>query len=159
MAEIARYLLSVTVVDGVNRDSVIQYYIKAADAKAYFAAADTAARAATAIGVLIQRVLAITLAGALKWAVSGEFAQDDPRPIDDDVLRGNKLSFGLSSGGRGLTTTIPARNPAEYTQSADSLNISLTGGDGVQDWITQVEGYVVDQFNNPVVVTSGRVVD
>jgi len=159
MAEIARYILSITVIDGVNRESVIQYYVKSADAKAYMAAADTAARNATNLGVLINNVEALTLAGTMKWAISGEFLQDDPRPIADDVLRGNKLLFHLASGGRGLISTIPARDPTAYTQDADSLSIGLAAGDDVNTWVTQVNAYVVDAFGNSVVVTGGEIVD
>ena len=159
MAEIARYILSITVIDGVNRESVIQYYVKSADAKAYMAAADTAARNATNLGVLNNDVEALTLAGTMKWAISGEFLQDDPRPIADDVLRANKLLFHLASGGRGLISTIPARNPAAYTQDADSLSIGLAAGDDVNTWVTQVNAYVVDAFGNSVVVTGGEIVD
>lgn len=159
MAEVSRYLLSITAIDGVNRTSVIQYYVSAADGKAYVAAADAAARAASNVGLLILAVDGMTEMELIQWSLAAEFAQDSPGPMPDTILRGNKLSFTLRSGGRNLTSTIPGRDPASYTQAVDSLNVDLTAPPAMATFITAVNATVKDNFGNAVVATRGKVDD
>lgn len=159
MAEVARYLLSITAIDGVNRTSVIQYYVSAADGKAYVAAVDAAARALTQVGVLIQAVDGITEMELIQWALTAEFAQDSPGPLPDTILRGNKLSFTLRAGGRNITTTIPGRDPSAFVQAVDSLSIDLTTPAAMATFVSEVNDTVVDNFGNAVVVTKGKVDD
>lgn len=159
MAEVSRYLLSISLIDGVNRTSVVQYYVSPTDGKAYVAAADAAARAATSVGALILAVTEMTDMQPLSWALTAEFEQDSPGPIPDDILRGNKLSFTLRSGGRNITTTIPGRKTSAYTQAVDSLNVALDTPTAMDNFVTAVNATVKDLFGNAVIVTKGKVDD
>lgn len=159
MAEFIRAVVSITTMDGVLRPSVTSYYVALADAQAYWAAADDAARAATDVGLLISRYLAMTDAAFVSSNVGFEAINDPVTNPGDTVLRGNKLSFSARSGGRGLVTTIPARKTGTFTQSTDSLQISLTTPAAMAFFVTAVNNTVKDAFGNDVTLVAGSVVD
>jgi hypothetical protein len=159
VANFTRYVLSITFKDGVQRDSVVSYYVLPAEAKAYFAAADKAARDASALGVLATKVKAMTLMFPVQVSVSIEDVTDPVTIPAVTTLRGNKLAFAMRSGGRGLTTTIPGRDPASFEQGPDSLLVALDTPSAMDDFVLAVGGHVVDQFGNTVSIIEGRVVD
>lgn len=159
MAVFTRYILSVDFIDGVERHSIASYYVKAIEAQAYFAAANLAARQASALGVFAAKVEAMSLMFPVSVSVSIEDVTDPVVIPAVDVLRGNKLAFSMRSGGRGLTTTIPGRDPASYTQGANSLTVELTSPTAMDNYVLAVGGHVVDQFANSVSIIEGKVVD
>lgn len=159
MAAFRRYVLSMTFLDGVGRDSVVSFYVNAADAKEYFAAASNVLALATPLGNLVNAVEAMTLMYMQQVSVSVEDLTDPVPPIDDDVLRGNKLAFSLRSGGRGLTTTLPGRDPTKYAQFGNELEVDLTTPAEMAAYVDAVQTYAVDAFGNEIAITGGKVVD
>ncbi len=159
MALFTRYLLSVTLRDGVKRDSVVSFYVKDTEAQFYFDAADAAGRAATGIGILATRIEAMSDMVLVNVAVSIEDFTDPVTLPAVTVLRGNKLAFSMRAGGRGLTTTIPGRKAAAFVQGTNSLEVSLTTPTAMSNYVASVAAEVVDQFGNAAVITDGSVVD
>lgn len=159
MAVFTRYILSIDFIDGVERHSIASYYVKAAEAQAYFAAANLAARQASALGVLATKIEAMSLMFPVSVSVSIEDVTDPVIIPAVTTLRGNKLAFAMRSGGRGLTTTIPGRDPSTFTQGANSLIVDLTTPTEMNDYVLAVDGHVVDQFGNAVSIIEGKVVD
>lgn len=159
MAEIPQYLLEITYLDGVLRESVFQCYVSSADGKAYVAAADAAARAATNVGALITATNAMSEGAPIKWALKSQFLQDDPGAVPDNVLRNNKIVLHMKSAGRGLVLSVPARNPASFLQKEDSIELVLDDPTEMDTFITAVNARVKDQFGNAVVVKSANLND
>lgn len=159
MALFTRYILSMTFKDGVNRDSVVSYYVLPTEAKLWFAAADHTAKLATGLGSLVTAVVAETAMSLINTQVTVEELNDPVVLPADTILRGNKLTFALRAGGRGLTTTIPGRDPAGFTQDAGSLIIDLSTPAAMVAFQTALESHVVDAFGNAVTLMEGRVVD
>jgi hypothetical protein len=159
MAIFTRYIFSVTLRDGVSRDSVVSYYVLPAEAQFYFDAADQAGRLATGLGILGTRVQAMSDMALVSVSCSIEDLTDPVALPAVTVLRGNKLAFSTRAGGRGLTTTLPGRKPASFVQGANSLEVSLTTPTAMSNWVASIASETCDQFENPQVVESGSVVD
>ncbi len=128
MALINRWIASATYRDGVGRDSVVSIYVTESDAEEWINAMDETTRAATPIGVYFDKLDTMTAAALVSRTVTMQQVVDLPLNPADEVLRGNKLAVEFLSAGRGYVITIPARNPAAYTQKPDSLEVNLTSG-------------------------------
>lgn len=159
MAVNERYVLSITTQDGVLRPSVSSFYVGPTLAAAWLDAADAAARALTTVGLFIQAYLAMTDCAFVSATVGLEQQDDAPANPADSVLRGNKLSFSVRSGGRGLTFTIPGRKASSYSQGTDSLICALDTPSAMDTFVTRVEDVIQDAFGNPFVVRQVKVVD
>lgn len=139
MANYERAVASVTVVDGANRPSVVQVYVPLATAKLFWAAADKAARDATAIGVLFAKLAAVTAGVIQSTSVT---LIDETAPISipaETVLRGNKLVLALASGTDVYRLSIPARDATAYTPKADSIEVDFAAAGDLADFISQLE--------------------
>jgi len=159
LAEFIRYQVSVTTMDGVERPAVFQVFVSEADAKDYLDAIDDAARAATEVGILITRYLAMQDGAFVKTSVGIELLNDPVTVPANTVLRGNKLLFHIRSGGRGLTNSISARKAAAFTQTGHELDIDLAAPAAMLNFVAQYNAVVVDMFGNPVTILKGEVVD
>lgn len=162
MASIVRFFVSINMEDGLGRDCGSTFYINETDANAYTAAADDAARAATTVGVLVAKYAGLTLANLMGVSIGAEFLADPPplaSSIADTVLRGNKLRISTSAGGRGGDFSIPARNPANYTQDADSLIVSITTPTAMSQFVTAYQTVVENAFGFVSHIMGAKIVD
>lgn len=79
MAEVATYIASVQMGDSAKKLASASFIVSAADAAAYIAAANAAARASTDVGVLLDAALDISRAGTTgwkKWSIQADFLND-----------------------------------------------------------------------------------
>lgn len=139
MANFPGWTASITLRDGADRPSTVQFYVPEATAKLYFAAADKAARDATAIGLLFAAVL--TLTGMVEESRSVQVTDiTSPYTIPaETVLRGNKLVLGYLSGARSFTISFPGRDTTAYTPKADSIEVDFEDAGDLADFITLFE--------------------
>jgi hypothetical protein len=161
MAEsITRNFVSINCIDGVLRACGNTFYVSNEDMLAYAVAGDDAARAATQVGILITRYLLITDAALVSVSV-GEEVLADPAPsgLADTILRGNKLEFFRSAGGLKRSFEIPARKTGTFTQSANSLEIAVNAPTAMLNFVSQYNAVVLDLFENPCTILSGKIVD
>jgi hypothetical protein len=159
-ASFTRWVLSITLVDGAERTSVATFYVKQADAVAYNAAADDAARDATTLGQFIFKYTALTDMYTVAHQVGKEVVINPPPGFPaDDVLRGNKLSFSTKHGGLGSAFTVPGRDATSYTQMGASVNILLDSPTNMDDFVTAYNATIIDAFGNASTIISGKVVD
>jgi len=159
MAATDRWVASITLIDGVLRESVVSYYVAAADAQDYLAAAPGGARDATLIGVLFARTLGISDCAEVRQSVGLEQIQDTITNPADTVLRGNKLKFSYRAGASNYSFTIPGREAAGFTQAADSLNVSLTGPTAMTNFITAFEAVAKSIYGATPDITKIVIVD
>lgn len=153
MTNYPTWYASMTVRDGAQRPSTLSFRVPEATAKLYFAAADKAARDATAIGLLFAGFLTLTKGVEESRSVT---VRDETSPLvypDEDVLRGNKIVVGYLTGAQVAKITIPARDGTAFTQKEDSIEIDITAAGDFADWITLFEatalgpnGLAVDVF-------------
>lgn len=160
MPNIIKYVLSIDCIDGINRSCGSTFYVDQAKAEAYLSAADDTARGNTDVGLLITNYLAMTDAALVKSFVGLE-AQPATAPsgLADTILRGNKLSFQYSAGGRKNDFQIPARKTSAYTQSADSLNVSISTPSAMSTFVAKYAQVVVNPYGDPAVITAAKIVD
>lgn len=159
MAAYEEAYAEITTIDGVNRTSTTTWRVPIATAKTYLAAADRAARDATAIGLLFAAFLQCTLSSMQSRRVY-ILDKDAPiAPIADTVLRGNKLVVGYESGGKNYTFTIPARDGTAYTQNPNEPTVDITAAGDFADFITALESTVVGPNNIAVDVTKAYLND
>lgn len=155
-----RYFVSFDLKDGINRPCGNTFYISEASFQEYAAAADDAARAATDVGVFQAAYMAMTDANRYTTRVGIEdYLETLPAPLADTVLRGNKLEFGVYGGGVHRDFAIPARTPASYSQSPDSLDVSITTPAAMSAFVAAYDAVVVDAFGNSRGIVSAEIVD
>ncbi len=121
----------------------------------YNAAADDAARAATAAGVLIAATDALTL-GVRKSVTVGSRYVDNaaiPPVADDFVFPFDKFGVGFAADGENYVTSIPARNDAAVTMGEDGVSVTLADAGAVAAWVTAFEAIVVSEELAAVTVT------
>lgn len=159
MTNYPQWSAEITVRDGVGRDATVQFYVPEATAKLYFAAADKAARDATAVGQLFA---------AVKLCMSGSevsrkvWVQDLTAPVTnvaDDILRGNKIAVGYQAAGRNYTFTIPTRNASSYTQKTDSIEIDLGAAGDFADFVTAFNATCLSVNGTGATVTKAKLND
>lgn len=139
MANYPNWVASITFRDGADRPSTVQFYVPEATAKLYFAAADKAARDATAVGLLFAAVAKCT-SMVIESQTCSVIDVTSPYTLPaEDVLRGNKIVIGYLSGPRQFTLTIPGRDESSYTPKADSVEIDYEAAGDFADFITAFE--------------------
>lgn len=136
MAETATYIASVQVGDSAKKLGSASFIVSAADAKAYIAAADATARAATDVGLLLDAALDITRAslvsGWKKWSIQADFlntAFEYPVP-DDGIYISNKWKVTFSTTNAGIpaidTVYVPEYLVTGVVMSSDGISADLT---------------------------------
>lgn len=123
----------------------------------YLAAADDAARAATAAGLLIAAADALSLGVGVKVTVGTAFVDNlavPPTP-DDFVFPFDKLGISYRADGENYVSSIPARKNAAVTLGNDGISVILgaTGTAEVQDFVTQFESIVLSEENAAATIT------
>lgn len=159
MAYFIRPYATVTLRDGIGRESVWQAYVSQGTAQAYAAAADASARAATALGVLFTKLAAVTDMEVVSKGIGYMEINDAPGDPADSVLRGNKLQFFFNGSGRSFTMSVPGRKASAYEQQANSLQIALDSPTAMSDFIDAFNTNAKDINGSSVTITSAQVVD
>jgi hypothetical protein len=131
--------------------------VGAADARAYIAAANQAARDATKVGLLLDSLIDGTVAAGSdaykKWNVQSDFVNDAFTPPDEQDNTYNHNMWKVT----GLTTnagipaydsfTIPQRNEA-WLMESDGVHVDLTDTEPA-NLIVQVLDTGLSQFGTP----------
>lgn len=161
MADAPVYKAHLTIYDSAKKAGRVDLRVDATDGKAYVAAADTAARAATKVGLLLASVTAIIQnAGGIvyEWGLDAVFLQTTfayPLPADQ-IWRSNKLKVDYATTNNGLPAsgsfTIPARDPAEYTLESNGINVVIAGSPTteISDLLAQVVDTLVSSYGTVV---------
>jgi len=159
MAETATYIASVQVGDSAKKLGSASFIVAAADAQAYIAAANAAARAATDVGVLLLSALAISRADAVsgwkKWSIQADFLNtlfEYPEP-DDGIYISNKWKVTFSTTNAGIPAVDTVYVP-EYLVTGvvmDSNGISADLGDAPIDaFVTAFEATALSKYRTAV---------
>jgi hypothetical protein len=159
MANYERWTASLTVRDGANRPSTMQWYVPKATAQLYFAAADKSARDATAIGILFAKALAVTAGAEETRSVT---VVDESAPVtipSETVLRGNKLVIGFAAEADQYQQTVPARDATAYTPKADSIEVDFAASGDLADYITAFQATAIGKNGGSVTVNKAYVND
>lgn len=159
MAIITSYVATVSWVDGVKRPCSTSVYVNETDAKAWFAAADASARALTDVGVLMAAINQLSDATLVGMEVSCRDEQDTAVLPAETVLRGNKLFVSYGAAGRKFHITIPARDPDDYVQGADSLVVALDTPTAMNNFVTAFNSTARNIDGQVVAIDQIKVVD
>jgi len=128
-----------------NKVASVDHYVLAAAVTAYNAAADDAARAATAIGLLLAAENALTKGVSVQVLVG--FSYFDtlafPPAASEFAYPFDKIGVSFRADGENYVSSIPARvtDNAIIGISGDGININI--GAGVTD---EIEAYI-EAFN------------
>jgi hypothetical protein len=157
MAEVPVYTAKVTVGDSAKKFSTVGLRVDATDAKAWFAAADTAARAATKVGLLQAAIFNVMLSSQqYSFAVEGEMVNDAHvfPSLESNAFNSNKLnvSYRTTNAGlpRDLTFTIPQREPTSFEMESDGITVVLDDADEVADLVAQIIDTMVSSYGTAV---------
>jgi len=106
----------------------------------YLAAADDAARAATAAGQLVAAADDLSLGVGLKVTVGSAFVDDQavPPAAEDFVFPFDKFGVSFRADGENYVSSIPARNDANVTISSDGISVIVTD----PGWSAEVEAFI-----------------
>jgi hypothetical protein len=131
--------------DSANKYSEFAIRVGVADAQAYVAAANDAARLATDVGVLLNTVEILFLGGDTaveKRGVRYEAVNDGFTPVDPEaeIYNSNKLNVHYTAFvaglNRGFIVTIPQRDPADYVVNTDGITVTQGLGDAIDNFVT-----------------------
>lgn len=123
----------------------------------YNAAADDAARAATAAGLLIAAADDLSLGIGLKVIVGSAYVDNlavPPGP-DEFVFPFDKFGISFRADGENYVSSIPARDNSKVTVGGDGISVIL-GADGtaeVQEFVTQFESIVESEEHAAATIT------
>lgn len=128
MAEVLVPVAFVTLIDSKKKLSSMEFNISAASAKAYVAAADTAARAATQVGALIDAAAGMSRAAVVGYGVRYDVKSDTvatPAP-GSEIFHSQKLAVLHRAGIRNYAQNIPAWDPDAVTITGEDGSAALT---------------------------------
>jgi hypothetical protein len=135
MAEVAVYHASVQVGDSAKRLGSFTVRVSASSAKAYVAAADAAARAATVIGILLDDAFDLmdidAATGWKKYSVESSFISDAfAFPASDaDLYLSNKWKITYATTNAGIPVVESIYMPVRATDlpmESNGINLDLT---------------------------------
>ena len=169
MAEVESYRVSAQIWDSAGKKGSFSSRIGATDAKAFVAAADTAARATTKVWLLAKAALQMSADGidANHW-ITVEVSQQinntlaEQAPQADHFYRTNKWRVECQTTNGGLPASDVLYIPVRGTHVAMELDgITAANTDAfVIDLIAQVIDTALSKYNTPITaVTSVTVND
>lgn len=129
----------------------VDHYIPAAAVTAYNAAADDAARAATALGAFLAAENDLTKGVEYKVDVGFAYVQNAaiPPAVSAFVFAFDKVGVSFVGDGEYYTSSVPARDDANITLSSDGVTIDT--GAGASD---EVLAYIA-AFNTLILTEEG----
>lgn len=161
MAETGYFTCYTVIVDSANKQGRVDMRVDAVDAQAYVAAANTAARDATKVGLLIKSVENLQLHPTQNIYKRGldygflEIPFQKPA-ADDGVYRSNKLKNDIATNNAGIPATasftIPAYDPAVISMESNGVNVVISGLSitaEIQNLLNQVADTWVSIYNTP----------
>jgi len=106
----------------------------------YLAAADDAARAATAAGELIAAADALSLGVGVKVTVGAAFIDDTALPpaADQFVFPFDKFGISFRADGENYVSSIPARDDSAVTMGSDGISVLITD----PAWSAEIEAFI-----------------
>jgi hypothetical protein len=149
MAIVEKFLASLQIGGSNQRLGSTTFRVSPADARAYEAAADQAARDATKVGLLLTSMLNISIAkstniykkyGLESDFINGSFAY---APKDGDVYKSQalKVTYQTTNAGLPVIESQPFYfRRTDYVMAPNGTSILLTGGDNpdIEDFIAQL---------------------
>lgn len=157
MAEFAQFHM--TWYDSDGRTSTVSPYVRIVDAKAFVAAADEAARAATLLGVMANAFYQLTAGTMTKYYVSFGQTTGDPLPASDDaIFRGNKIVVHYSEvDADNRFLTIPTRDDTVLTYAGTEITLDDAGN--MAAFVTAFEAAAIGKNGGAVTVLSAEAND
>lgn len=158
MADIANFSAYVVVQDSAKKKARVELRVDSTDAKAYVAAADTAARAATKVGLLLDSIIDLVVDTPdclYAWGLDYGFLLStfSPPIPDDKYYRSNKLNVSYTTTNNSLPAragfTIPMRDDSVINMESNGLNVVLAGAGAtteITNLITQILDTVVSSY-------------
>lgn len=166
MAEQMYYEAQLSLGDRAKKMATFAMRVSAADAQAWFAAANTAARDATNAGLLLDAVFDVVMSSQyFSKNVVGKAMNDAfVYPSGEaEAYNSNKInvSYSTTLGGlpRNLQVTIPQRDATSYELESNGINIVLTDGDEIEDLVTVMETTGLSPYGTAITVTEMTVND
>lgn len=162
MAAVTRHYANLTLGDSASKRYNFRIRVNSTDGQAWLEAADPSARAATDIGVMFGKVMALTALNLEKSSVTLEDTDDAfafPAP-DSNIYGFDKLATQLKAGLKNYTLTIPGRDDAAYNVSPDGLTVLIDGAGAsaaTTEFITALEAVMLADNGDTVNVQGMRV--
>jgi len=159
MAEVATYIASVQLGDSARRLGSASFVVSAADAQAYIAAANAAARLATDVGVLLDAAVKVTRATGQnfwkKWSIQADFLNDAfvYPSAGDAIYISNRWKVTFSTTNAGIpavdTVYIPEYLVTGVEMDSDGISADL-GDDPIADFVTAFLATGLSKYRTPV---------
>jgi len=161
VADIAFYEAYFVIYDSAKKAGRVGLRVSETDGKAYVAAADTAARAATKVGLLLDSVADMVLDPATseyKHGLDTGFLNSNFAfpPASDQNFRSNKIKIDYATTNNGLPAngsfSIPMRDPAQYAMESNGVNIDIIAGatTEVENLIAQIVDTLLSAYGTGV---------
>jgi len=124
----------------------------------YLAAADDAARAATAAGLLVAAADALSLGVGVKVTVGSAFVDNAaiPPAAGTFVFPFDKFGISYRADGENYVSSIPARKDSAVTMSSDGISVIITDpawSAAVEEFITQFQSIVLSEEGAAATIT------
>lgn len=137
-----------------NKVANVGYFVTAASVTAYNAAADDAARSATAIGTLITALEDLTL-GVVKSVEASFVYEQNLAPPVADTFAFDFDKFLISArdniNSHAVKSSIPARDDADIVIQSDGVSVDITAPD-MSTFVAAYEAIVLSEDLNAVSV-------
>lgn len=149
MAEIEYFIASLQIGASNKKLGSCSQRVGAADARAYIAAADATARAATKVGLLLDSLIDITIAQATniwkKWSLESNFVNSSfaYAPKDGDVYKSQalKVTYQTTNGSLPvIESNYVYFRRTDYVMAPDGVNVLIDTGDNaeIENYIAQL---------------------
>jgi hypothetical protein len=138
--------------------ATIRYNVPEVVVNNYLSAADDAARAATAAGLLIAAVDNLTLGVRKKVSVGAAFTDSAAVPPAVDVFAFPFDKFGVAyvASGDNFVSSIPARDDTAVNVGPDGVSVLITDPEwsaATEAFIGAFENIVLSEDNNAATIT------
>jgi hypothetical protein len=159
MAETGYFTAYTVIMDSAGKQGRVDMRVALADAQLYVAAANTAARDATKVGLLINSVETLQLHPTQNIYKRGldygflELPFQKPA-VDDRVYRSNKLKVDVATDNAGIPAhnsfSIPAYDDSLITLDTNAVNVQISGlgvTTEISDLLAQIADTWVSLYN------------
>lgn len=162
MATVTRYFANLTLGDSAQKRYNFRVRVTTVAGAAWVAAATPVLRAATTVGVLFGKVIALSDLTIEKSSVTMEDVDDTfgfPDP-NDNLYGFDKLGIAMKAGLKNYTVTLPGRDDAAYNVAPDGIEVLIEGAGAsaaTTEFITAFEAVVLADNGEVPDITSIRV--
>lgn len=166
MAEVMYYGAQLAVGDRAKKIAVWEMRVSEADGKAWIAAANTAGRDATDVGLLLDAVFDVVMSSQYQYKGVHAKAMNDAFVYpsgEAEAYNSNKINVSYSTFNAGLPrnlqVTIPQREASSYELESNGINIVLDDTDEIANLVTQLEATALSPYGTAISVTEMTVND